>query len=163
MKIELEIPNEFEEHFKQDKFKDSLERIMADIKYSLENGDCLCAGRYEYETIEMLEKALEDSKSAYDIDNVVKQLEQSKHEICLSDDDLEHYQNGIDEAIEIVKHGGISDDVCEWEKGSSGYVGYPAYYSKCCTTNSNGLEMQTHIIADWKYCPYCGKKIKVVE
>ena len=67
------------------------------------------------------------------------------------------------DAIEIVKQGGVSDDVCEWEKGSSGYVGYPAYYSKCCTTNSNGLEMQTHIIADWKYCPYCGKKIKVVE
>ena len=57
----------------------------------------------------------------------------------------------------------VSNDVCEWEKGSSGYVGYPAYYSKCCTTNSNGLEMQTHIIAGWKYCPYCGKKIKVVE
>ena len=57
----------------------------------------------------------------------------------------------------------ISDDVCEWEKGSSGYVGYPAYYSKCCTTNSKGLEMQAHIIANWKYCPYCGKKIKVVE
>ena len=23
--------------------------------------------------------------------------------------------------------------------------------------------MQTHIIADWKYCPYCGKKIKAGE
>ena len=57
----------------------------------------------------------------------------------------------------------LPDDVCEWEKGSSGYVGYPAYYSKCCTTNSNGLEMQTHIIAGWKYCPYCGKKIKAGE
>ena len=56
-----------------------------------------------------------------------------------------------------------NNDVCEWEKGSSGYVGYPAYYSRCCTTNSKGLEMQTHIISDWKYCPYCGKKIKVVE
>lgn len=55
-----------------------------------------------------------------------------------------------------------NNDVCEWEKGSSGYVGYPAYYSKCCTTNSKGLEMQTHIISDWKYCPYCGKKIKIV-
>ena len=31
MKIEIEIPKEFEEHFKQDKFKDSLERIMADM------------------------------------------------------------------------------------------------------------------------------------
>ena len=57
----------------------------------------------------------------------------------------------------------VSNDVCEWGKGSSGYVGYPAYYSKCCATKSKGLEMQTHIIADWKYCPYCGKKIKVVE
>ena len=31
----------------------------------------------------------------------------------------------------------VIEEVCEWEKGSSGYVGYPAYYSKCCTTNSN--------------------------
>ena len=62
MRIEIEIPKEFEKHFNQDKFKDSLERIMADIKHSLENRDCLCAGRYEYETIEMLEKAFENSK-----------------------------------------------------------------------------------------------------
>ena len=62
MRIEIEIPKEFESHFDQDKFKDSFERIMADIKHSLENGDCLCAGRYEYETIEMLEKAFENSK-----------------------------------------------------------------------------------------------------
>ena len=114
MKIELEIPKEFEEHFKQDKFKDSLERIMADIKYSLENGDCLCAGRYEYETIEMLEKALEDSKSAYDIDNVVKQLEQSKHEICLTDDDLEHYCDGVDRAIEIVEGSIKQKNLDDW-------------------------------------------------
>ena len=33
MRIELEIPKEFEEHFKQDKFKDSLERIMVDAVY----------------------------------------------------------------------------------------------------------------------------------
>ena len=71
----------------------------------------------------------------------------------------------LEEMAEQLKGGVscVSNDVCEWEKGSSGYVGYPAYYSKCCTTNSNGLEMQTHIIAGWKYCPYCGKKIKVVE
>ena len=65
MRIEIEIPKEFEEHFKQDKFKDTLERIMVDIKHSLENGDCLCAGNYEYETIKMLAEALENSKSAF--------------------------------------------------------------------------------------------------
>ena len=70
-----------------------------------------------------------------------------------------------EEVIEIVNQLAeeYNNDVCEWEKGSSGYVGYPAYYSRCCTTNSKGLEMQTHIISDWKFCPYCGKKIKVVE
>ena len=96
---------------------------------------------------------------------VVKELEQL---VDVSNDHMyESYfdgkEDGIREAIEIVKQGGVCDDVCEWEKGSSGYVGYPAYYSKCCATKSKGLEMQTHIIADWKYCPYCGKKIKAGE
>ena len=83
--------------------------------------------------------------------------------------DLMSYADFIEqsnkEAVRALKSvlEGNHDDVCEWEKGSSGYVGYPAYYSKCCATNSKGLEMQTHIISDWKYCPYCGKKIKMVE
>ena len=55
---------------------------------------------------------IEFQPTAYDIDNVVEELERAKHEICLYGDDLEHYQNGIDEAIEIVKQGGVSDDVC---------------------------------------------------
>ena len=98
---------------------------------------------------------IKNQPTAYDVVKVVAKMEKAKHEICLYDDDLEYYQNGIDRAIEIVKNGCASDDVCEWEKGSSGYVGYSAFYSKCCTTNSKGLEMQTNIIADWKYCPYC--------
>ena len=74
MKIELEIPKEFEEHFKQDKFKDSLERIIADIRHSLEIGNCLCAGNYEDETIKMLEEALENSKLAYDVDKIIRRF-----------------------------------------------------------------------------------------
>lgn len=46
---------------------------------------------------------INNTNTAYDVDKVVEELEERKHEICLSDDDLEHYQNGIDEAIEIVK------------------------------------------------------------
>ena len=45
---------------------------------------------------------------------VVKELEEAKHEICLSDEDLEHYQNGIDNAIEIVKQ--------EAERCNSGWI-----------------------------------------
>ena len=105
MIIEIEIPKEFEEHFKQDKFKDSLERIMADIKHSLENGDCLCAGRYEYETIEMLVKALENSKTIYDVDKVIKELE--LHSFELGTDTLPVHYVRLNDAIEIVKQGGI--------------------------------------------------------
>ena len=38
-----------------------------------------------------------------EFEKMIEKLEERKHEICLSDDDLEYYQNGIDEAIEIVK------------------------------------------------------------
>ena len=132
MRIEIDIPKEFEEHFNQDKFKDSFERIMADIKHSLENGDCLCAGNYEYETIKMLEKAFEDSKSAYDIDKVVEELKIIKEDALaeynigeynldnnIGNSIAENYRKDMnegkcfayDEAIEIVKQGGIRKDV----------------------------------------------------
>ena len=46
MKIVIEIPEAFEGHFKQDRFKDSLERLIEDAN--------LLAGNYEIETAEML-------------------------------------------------------------------------------------------------------------
>ena len=126
MRIEIDIPKEFEEHFKQDKFKDSLERIMADIWHSLEIGNCLCAGRYEYETIEMLEKALENSRQAYSVDKVVEEIKTLKEEALgeynmgeynldnnIGNSIAENYRKDMnegkcfayDEAIEIVKAG----------------------------------------------------------
>ena len=112
MRIEIEIPKEFEEHFKQDKFKNSLERIMADIFHSLEIGNCLCAGRYEYETIGMLGRAFENSKQAYPVEKVVKELNK------LDVKAIKRYKGGTfgdyegtdyyikkSEAIEIVKAG----------------------------------------------------------
>ena len=109
MIIEIEIPKEFEEHFKQDKFKDSLERIMADIFHSLEIGNCLCAGRYEYETIEMLEKSLENSKTAYSVDKVVERLE--LHSFELGTDSLPVHYVRLNDAIEIVKQGGTGKEI----------------------------------------------------
>ena len=115
MRIEIEIPKEFEKHFNQDKFKDSLERIMADIWHYLEIGNCLCAGNYEYETIKMLAEALENSKSAYDIDKVVKELYEERTEILLSNDYeceiINYCIDNFDKAIKIVKQGGVEDMV----------------------------------------------------
>ena len=104
MRIEIEIPKEFEEHFKNNKFKDSFERIMADIEYSLEDKNCLCAGRCEFETIEMLKAVFENSKPAYNIDKVVRQLnlESVGSSVQMS--------LGLLRAIKIVKQGGVSDD-----------------------------------------------------
>ena len=105
MRIEIDIPKEFEEHFTQDKFKDSFERIMADLK------NCLCAGRYEYETIEMLEKAFEDSRQAYDVDKVVEELEKLKDKGSVTKTEKLITKSCVDKAIEIVKQGGIRKDV----------------------------------------------------
>lgn len=54
MKIEIEIPKEFEEHFNQDRFEDTLHRLSADAH--------LIAGNYEQETAIMLVKAFKDGK-----------------------------------------------------------------------------------------------------
>lgn len=58
MKVIIEIPKEFEEHFNMDRFKDSLERIRVDIKFNLENGATQLSGRYEMELAEMLRDAM---------------------------------------------------------------------------------------------------------
>ena len=102
MRIEIEIPKEFEKHFNEDKFKDSFERIMADIKHSLENGDCLCAGRYEHETIEMLENAFENSRKAYDLDNVVDKLEHTC-DFTQSYKSMDEFGNYVDKDIKMIR------------------------------------------------------------
>lgn len=55
MKLVIEIPEAFEGHFKQDRFKDSFERILEDCKHS-----AILSGNYEFETIEMLIRAFEN-------------------------------------------------------------------------------------------------------
>ena len=57
MKIEIEIPEEFEEHFYKDKFSESFGRIIADIESDTER--TLLAGNYEKEVVEMLKTAFE--------------------------------------------------------------------------------------------------------
>ena len=113
MRIEIDIPREFEEHFKQDKFKDSFERIMADIKHALESRYYLCAGRYEYETIEMLQKAFENSRQAYPVEKVVKELEELKTiKGSMKTVTCRKWDYGtVNRAIEIVKQGGVGKGV----------------------------------------------------
>ena len=64
MRIEIEIPKEFEQHFNHDRFEDSLSRLYADVH--------LLAGNYERELAEMLIKAFGESKPAYSIDEAIE-------------------------------------------------------------------------------------------
>lgn len=58
MKITLDIPKEFEQHFDEDKFKDSLLRLKADANYGLEHDETI-SGLYEIELLDMLVEAFE--------------------------------------------------------------------------------------------------------
>ena len=60
---------------------------------------------------------------------------------------------GLKEAIEIVKQGGLSDDACEWKQDSM----CEKVYRVCGGCFTSVYQK------DFKFCPYCGKKIKVVE
>ena len=57
MKITINIPQEFEKHFNEDRFKDSLERIKADL-----NGEFVFAGLYERKLLEMLIEAFKNAE-----------------------------------------------------------------------------------------------------
>lgn len=113
MKIEIDIPKEFEEHFMLDKFEDSLHRLSADAH--------LIAGNYEQETAIMLIKAFKESKTAYDVDKVVKQLKNEKQTsasaraeaiIGMCGASANHYggeECAYEKAIKIAKAGGANE------------------------------------------------------
>ena len=107
---------------------------------------------------------LENQPTAYNIGKVVEELEQKKEEVqrmrntCVALSDLEvcDIENvTYKRAIEIVKHGGVSNDVCEWKSTQINNEWKPS-----CEPNST---YNVFGVAWFKRCPYCGKKIKVVE
>ena len=103
--------------------------------------------------VDFIVRLIENQPTTYNIDKVVEELEEQKHMIALDGDDADLYKEAINDVIEIVKQGDVSDDVCEWKKDDM----CETVYMVCggCFTS----EYQK----DFKYCPYCGKKIKVVE
>ena len=110
---------------------------------------------------------LNNQPTAYDIDNVVEELEERKilHERLVEYENkngtvTEKYQHikaidVLNDAIEIVKQGYVSDDVCEWKSTQINNEWKPS-----CEPNST---YNVFGVAWFKRCPYCGKKIKVVE
>lgn len=56
MKLTIELPEEFEQHFQMDKFEDSLHRVEADLRHR-EYDPYQLSGNYEIELIEQLNRS----------------------------------------------------------------------------------------------------------
>ena len=101
------------------------------------------------EFIAMIDE-IKEQPTAYNIDKVVEELE--LHSFELGTDTIPAHYVRLNEAIEIVKQGGVSNDVCEWKQTST------ARYKTSC-----GYKLEAHFGTNACYCRQCGKKIKVVE
>lgn len=153
MKILIDIPKEFEVDYNSDRFADFFQRCLANMG--------TCCGNYEQETAEMMEKAFAESR-LYDLDKVVEQLKALTGEECTLHEcgiRSEHCKACIaKKAIEIVKGGGADQELeCKWKLEEEGNL----YVTEC---------ENRHIVFDgtpeengYRYCPYCGKKIKEVD
>ena len=104
-------------------------------------------------SIKDVKTIIKEQPTAYDIDKVVEELEKLKYKGSVTKTEMLITKACVNKAIEIVKQGGVSDDVCEWKRDDM----CDTVYKVCggCFTS----EYQK----DFKYCPYCGKKIKVVK
>ena len=129
----------------------------------------LCKAQND-EVIKIFNKYVEKIPTSYDIDKVVEKLEEVMQDLSVIEifshiDFDSTIQSGLDnflkaynsELLRIVKQGGVSDDVCEWKYNDSEY-----YFESSCDHlhifMSDGPKEN-----EYRFCPYCGKKIKVVE
>ena len=95
---------------------------------------------------------INNTNTSYDIDKVVEELEKSK---AIGADCVGEGFECVPlfKAIEIVKQGGVSDDVCEWKSASDGeFIQNP--HTKRLYSNEPSMKNV--------YCNTCGKKIKIV-
>ena len=99
-----------------------------------------------------LQGFIAEQPTAYSVDKVVEELEKSKDKGSVTKTERLITKACVDRAIEIVKQVGASDDVCEWKDGAIGIFNIK-------TSCGNSIDVNY----GYEFCPYCGKKIKVVE
>ena len=120
-------------------------------------------GNQRYLVSENIREIINNQPNAYSVDKVVEELKENASRYTKKY--VTSYGNNgyrdtkaisIHKAIEIVKNGGVSDDVCEWKYNDSEY-----YFESSCEHLhifiSDGPEEN-----EYRFCPYCGKKIKIV-
>ena len=97
---------------------------------------------------------ISEQPTAYNIGKVIEELEM---EMKASSGYSAERVSAFSRAIEIVNQCSVSDDVCEWKYNDTEYC----WESSCDHFHifmSDGPKEN-----EYGFCPYCGKKIKVVE
>lgn len=124
----------------------------------------LCNAGAPYESVvELLDK----QSTAYDIDKVIEELEKIRAKETCNKEKCDTKEICricvVDDAIEIVKQGGVADDVCEWKFEETNGIAWHCD-KKCTTYNQAYIKDLKITLEDFECkCPYCGKEIKVVE
>ena len=108
--------------------------------------------------VDALRDYIQIMPTAYDVDKVVEELERIRAKKTCNKEKCDTKEICricvVDDAIEIVKQGGVFDDVCEWKSASDGeFIQNP--HTKRLYSNEPSMQNV--------YCNTCGKKIKVVE
>ena len=85
------------------------------------------------------------------LDKIIEELE--LHSFELGTDALPVHYVRLNEAIEIVKQGGDANNICEWKQDNM----CETVYRVCDGFSTTAYQ------TDFEFCPYCGKKIKVIQ
>lgn len=133
MRIEIEIPKEFENDYTGDRFKDFFARVLCDITRK----GVMC-GKYEKETAEMFIKAFDESKTAYDVEKVVEEI--NKESAWYRGFLRIHTEEAIDMAIKALE-----------KQIAKKPIDRIAYYDCPCCGEVD--------IIGCLYCPVCGQKL----
>ena len=128
--------------------------------------DTLLKHRYTTEHNQIF-RYIDEQPTAYDADKVAEELKRIRAKKTCNKEKCDTKEICricvVDDAIEIVKQGGVFDDVCEWKYTKE--IMDNAEFKVGCNTNvlKRGVVPNNFSYHDFKYCPYCSKKIKVVE
>ena len=96
---------------------------------------------------------IHNAPTAYDVEKVVEELEKATQYIKIDGKPTSVKAIHPAQASEIVKQGGVSDDVCEWKSASDGeFIQNP--HTKRLYSNEPSVKNI--------YCNTCGNKIKIV-
>ena len=127
-------------------------------------------GNQRYLVSENIREIINNQPTAYDVEKVVEELKEAKGNVPVNrflDDIIKEKPKELgqliayERAIEIVKQGGVSDDLCEWNGEQSRLATYTRFTTAC--GYNFDLETNNELLKAFRYCPFCGKKIKVVE